>query len=103
MVAQQSTVLQGMRPKVLLSLAPLLGPSRKALDVWAEALTYDQHNPSIWEEISIVLAHLGHLQLAVQAAGRALGLRPMDVPLHERLAVLLAALQVRPVPFFLPL
>jgi Flp pilus assembly protein TadD len=83
-----------MRPKVLLSLAPLLGYSRKALDVWAEALTYDQHNPKIWEEISIALAHLGHLQLAVQAADRALGLRPTDVGLHERLAVLLAALEV---------
>lgn len=93
-VAQQSRVLQGMRPKVLLSLAPLLGYSRKALDVWAEALTHDQHNPKIWEEISIALAHLGHLQLAVQAADRALGLRPTDVGLHERLAVLLAALEV---------
>jgi hypothetical protein len=93
-VAQQSRVLQGMRPKVLLSLAPLLGYSRKALDVWAEALTHDQHNPKIWEEISIALAHLGHLQLAVQAADRALGLRLTHVGLHERLAVLLAALEV---------
>lgn len=93
-VAVQSRVLQGMRPKVLLSLAPLLGPSLKALDIWAEALSYDQHNPKVWEEVSIVLAHLGHLRLAVQAAERALCLRPMDVALHERLAVLLAALEV---------
>lgn len=90
----QSKNLQGMRPKVLLSLAPLLGPTPQALAAWAEALSYDPQNPKIWEELSIVLAHLGHLGLAVQAADRAVGLRPSDVTMHERLAVLLAAQQV---------
>jgi tetratricopeptide (TPR) repeat protein len=90
----QSRNLQGMRPKVLLSLAPLLGQTQKALEIWAEALTYDPNNAKVWEELSIVLAHLGHLRLAVQAADRAVGLRSSDVSLLERLAVLLAAQQV---------
>lgn len=92
--AMQSRVLQGMRTKVLLSLAPLLGQTQKALEVWAEALADDPHNSKVWEELSIVLAHLGHLSLAVYAADRALELRPADVTLHERLAVLLAAQEV---------
>lgn len=91
----QSRTLQGMRPRILLSLAPLLGQTQKALEVWAEALSHDPLNPKIWEEISIVLAHLGHLRLAVQAADRAVGLKPSDITLHELLAVLLAACQVR--------
>lgn len=90
----QSRNLQGMRPKVLLSLAPLLGQTQKALELWAEALSYDPNNAKIWEELSIVLAHLGHLRLAVQAADRAVGLRSSDVTLLERLAVMLAAQQV---------
>lgn len=92
--AVQSRVLQGMRTKVLLSLAPLLGQTQQALEVWAEALAEDPHNSKVWEELSIVLAHLGHLSLAVYAADRALELRPSDVTLHERLAVLLAAQEV---------
>lgn len=94
-VAAQSRILQAMRPKVLLSLAPLLGQTQKALEVWAEALAYEPRNPKVWEEISVVLAHLGHLSLAVYAADRALGLKPTDTTLHERLIVLLAAQEVR--------
>jgi tetratricopeptide (TPR) repeat protein len=90
----QSRNLQGMRPKVLLSLAPLLGQTQKALEIWAQALTFDPDNAKVWEELSIVLAHLGHLRLAVQAADRAVGLQSSDVSLLERLAVLLAAQQV---------
>jgi tetratricopeptide (TPR) repeat protein len=90
----QSRILQGLRPKVLIRLAPLLGHTPKALEVWAEALAYEPANPAIWEEISIVLAQLGHLSLAVYAADKALGFRPADVCLHERLAVLLAAQEV---------
>lgn len=90
----QSRVLQGLRPKILHSLAPLLGPTQRALEVWAEILNQEPSNARIWEEISIILAHLGHLSLAVYSASKAVALRPADIHLHERLIVLLAAQEV---------
>jgi hypothetical protein len=92
--AVQSELLQGLRPKVLLSLAPLLGQTQAALQIWAEVLAYEPLNPKVWEEISIVLAGLGHLPLAVHAAERACGLKPSDVTMQERLVLILAALEV---------
>jgi Flp pilus assembly protein TadD len=82
-----------MRYKVLLNLAPLLGSSHEALQAWCDALTHNPNNPKIWEEASLVLAHLGHLALAVYAAGVALRLAPDSVLLLERLVVMLAAQQ----------
>jgi len=70
--AVQPHVLQGMHFKVLLSLAPLLGQTQHALQVWAEALAYQPQDCKVWEEISIMLAQLGHLSLAVYAAERVL-------------------------------
>jgi hypothetical protein len=90
----QSEILQGLRPRVLLSLAPLLGQSQAGLQIWAEVLAYEPLNPKVWEEISIVLASLGHLPLAVHAAERACSLRPTDVTLQEQLVLILAALEV---------
>jgi Flp pilus assembly protein TadD len=82
-----------MRYKVLLNLAPLLGSSHEALQAWCAALSHNPSNPKIWEEASLVLAHLGHLSLAVYAAGVALRLAPDSVLLLERLVVMLAAQQ----------
>jgi tetratricopeptide (TPR) repeat protein len=89
----QSRVLQGMRYKVLLNLAPLLGSTPEALQTWCAALSHNPSNPKIWEEASLVLAQLGHLQLAVYAAGAALRLSPDSVLLLERLVAMLAGLQ----------
>jgi tetratricopeptide (TPR) repeat protein len=82
-----------MHYKALLNLAPLLGSSHEALQAWCDALGHNPANPKIWEEASLVLAHLGQLSLAVYAAGVALRLAPDSVLLLERLVVMTAAQQ----------
>lgn len=80
-----------MHYKVLSSLAPLLGQSPEALDIWCKIIEQDATNAKAWEESGIILAHMGQLQLAVQAADIALQLKPDNVVLLERLIVLYAA------------
>ncbi len=87
----QSQVLQGMRYKALYNLAPLLGSTQEALETWCAALQHNPSNSKIWEEASILLAHLGHPALAVYATDKALGFMGDSVVLLERLVVLLAA------------
>ncbi|WIA40495.1 hypothetical protein OEZ86_013847 [Tetradesmus obliquus] len=89
--APQSRALQGMRYKVLLNLAPLLGSTPEALQAWCDALSHNPTNPKAWEEASLVLAQQGQLHLAVYAAGVGLRLAPDSVLLLERLVVMLAA------------
>lgn len=80
-----------MRYNVLCGLAPLLGQTQEALDLWSQVIQQSPANIKAWEEASIILAHLGHLYPAVISAERALSLKPDSTVLLERLVVLCAA------------
>lgn len=80
-----------MRYNVLYNLAPLLGHTQEALDIWSQVIKHKTNSIRAWEECSITLAHLGQLYQAMCAAEVALRLQPDSVVLLERLVVLSAA------------